>query len=209
MTYQAPRRLAFAAMLLSVATVPAAAQSESGQYPSGQYQSGQYQVDQGVQGNGRPEKITLTFDVAEDMNKYLEHRTAAGVEPMPGSQFVTQGNIYPAGTIPGKGDAGATFDPNQPGARGSWYCKGVFLVRGSEFDKSPLAVYSDQIYELRSGNAIATTGLEGNGTSVRPVTGGAGNYAGYTGEQRQQFLGFNKSGGVNLRVTITLTKVAK
>jgi hypothetical protein len=90
---------------------------------------------------------------------------------------------------------------------GVWFCKGTFLVAGSQFDKSPLAVLSDQMYLLPDDQrSIATTGTEGNGMAVRAVIGGTGPYAGYVGEQRQQFLGFNKSGGVNLRVTITLRK---
>jgi hypothetical protein len=39
---------------------------------------------------------------------------------------------------------------------------------------------------------------------TRVATGGTGNFAGYVGEQRQTFLGFNPTGGVNLRVTFTL-----
>jgi hypothetical protein len=86
----------------------------------------------------------------------------------------------------------------------------VFLVKGSEFDKSTRAVLSDQVYLLSSDrHSIATTGTEGNGTAVRVVTGGTGSFAGYVGEQRQQFLGFNKTGGVNLRVTISLRKASK
>jgi hypothetical protein len=41
------------------------------------------------------------------------------------------------------------------------------------------------------------------------VTGGAGNYVGFVGEQRQTFLGFNATGGVNLRVTFVLYLVAQ
>jgi len=157
--------------------------------------------------NFNQEKIEFTIDVAEDMDKYVEHRTAAGEEPVRGSQFVTEGNIYPVGTISGNGDQ---FDPNMAGSHGTWFCKGVFLVKGSEFDKSPRAVLSDQIYLLPNDrHSIATTGAEGNGTAIRAVTGGTGAYAGYVGEQRQEFLGFNKTGGVNLRVTITLRKATK
>lgn len=157
--------------------------------------------------NFNQEKIEFTIDVAEDMDKYVEHRTTTGEEPVRGSQFVTEGNIYPAGTITGQGEE---FDPNMPGSQGTWFCKGVFLVKGSEFDQSPRAVVSDQVYLLRSDqHSISTTGVEGNGTAVRAVTGGTGAYAGYIGEQRQEFLGFNKTGGVNLRVTITLRKATK
>ena len=56
---------------------------------------------------------------------------------------------------------------------------------------------------------LATEGVEGAGTSTRIVTGGAGNYAGWTGEQTQTFLGFNTTGGVNLRVTFTLRPPAR
>lgn len=156
-------------------------------------------------GAASPERIEFTIDVAEDMNKYTEHRTNPGEEPLRGSSFVTEGKIYPAGYIPTNG--GDQFDPNAPGSTGSWFCKGSFLVKGSEFAASPLAVVSDQIYLMPSDRqSLATTGTEGNGLTVRPVTGGTGMFAGYTGEQQQQFLGFNKTGGVNLRVTFRLRK---
>jgi hypothetical protein len=80
-------------------------------------------------------------------------------------------------------------------------------VSGSVFDKSAQAVLTDQVYLLpEDKRSIATTGTEGAGVTVRPVIGGTGPYAGYTGEQSQEFLGFNKTGGVNLRVTIRLRK---
>jgi hypothetical protein len=131
-----------------------------------------------------------------------------GTDPMRGSSFATEGKIYPAGTIPEIG--GDQFDPNTPGAFGTWFCKGTFLVPGSQFDKSPMAVLTDQLYLFPNDNrSIATTGTEGNGTTTRVITGGTGPYAGYIGEQQQRFLGFNKSGGVNLRVTIRLRKDRK
>lgn len=153
------------------------------------------------------ERLVFTVDVAEDMNKYAEHRTAVGEEPLPGSSFVTEGRIFPAGTIPEQG--GDQFDPNQQGAQGTWFCKGSFLVKGSEFANSVLGVVTDQIYFLPNDKKmLATTGVEGNGTILRVVTGGAGAFFGYIGEQRQEFLGFNKTGGVNLRVTFSLKRAA-
>ena len=44
---------------------------------------------------------------------------------------------------------------------------------------------------------------------TRIVSGGTGNYAGWSGEQRQTFLGFNPTGGVNLRVTFILHPPAR
>jgi hypothetical protein len=52
-------------------------------------------------------------------------------------------------------------------------------------------------------------GLEGAGTVARVVSGGTGNYAGWIGEQRQTFIGFNPTGGANMRVTFVLRKVVK
>jgi len=155
---------------------------------------------------GTPERIQFTIDVAEDMNLFVEPRIPVGTEPLRGSFFVTEGKIFPAGTIPRIG--GDQFDPNATaGSFGTWFCKGTFLVRGSLFDKTPMAVFSDQLYLLPNDKqSIATTGTEGSVPAVRSVIGGTGAFAGYVGEQRQEFLGFNKTGGVNLRVTITLRK---
>lgn len=153
-----------------------------------------------------PERIEFMVDVAEDMDLFNEPRVPAGTEPLRGSFFITEGKIYPAGTIPAVNSA--AFNPKTAlGAIGTWFCKGTFLVSGSVFDKSPMAVLSDQLYLLSTdNNSIATTGIEGNGVAVRPVVGGTGPYAGYVGEQTQEFLGFNSTGGVNLRVTIRLRK---
>jgi hypothetical protein len=63
-----------------------------------------------------------------------------------------------------------------------------------------------QLYVLgRQGKEqLSTEGVEGSGTVRRIVTGGTGDFAGWIGEQRQTFLGFNPTGGVNLRVTFIL-----
>jgi hypothetical protein len=57
--------------------------------------------------------------------------------------------------------------------------------------------------------SIATEGLGGAGAIVRAVTGGTGAFRGYLGEQRQEFLGFNATGGANLRVTFVLRKATR
>jgi hypothetical protein len=92
-----------------------------------------------------------------------------------------------------------------------WICRGTHLVAASEIPAAPLWVSTVQLFVLgRQGKEqIATEGVEGAGTVTRIVTGGAGNYTGFVGEQRQTFLGFNPTGGVNLRVTFTLKKVVR
>src|SRR6476646_3802298 len=152
-------------------------------------------------------QIEFSIDVAEDMDLFAEPRVPTGAEPLRGSFFVTEGKIFPPGTIPAAN--GSEFNPKTTaGAIGTWFCKGTFLVKGSVFDKSATAVISDQLYLLADDKqSIATTGTEGAGVAVRAVVGATGPYAGYTGEQTQEFLGFNKTGGVNLRVTVRLRKM--
>lgn len=155
------------------------------------------------------EPIVYTIDVAEDFAKFVptlvkpEH-----TQPERGSFFVTEGRVFPEGTI--RGD-GAQFNPNQRGHIGVWFCRGTHLVAGSEIPAAPLWVESAQLYVLgrQSKEQLATEGIEGRGTVTRIVTGGAGNFAGWTGEQRQTFLGFNQTGGVNLRVTFILRPPAR
>jgi len=107
---------------------------------------------------GTPERIQFSIDVAEDMNLFVEPRVPVGTEPLRGAFFITEGKIFPVGTIPSIG--GDQFDPNAtPGSFGTWFCKGTFLVRGSLFDKSPMAVLSDQVYLLPNDKqSISTTG---------------------------------------------------
>jgi hypothetical protein len=155
-----------------------------------------------------PQPVVFTVDVAEDLaGKFVptfvkpEH-----TQPERGSFFVTEGRIFPAGTISGDGSG---FDPNSSGHIGVWICRGTHLVAASEIPAASLWVNTAQLFVLgRQGKEqIATEGVEGSGTVTRIVTGGAGNYAGFVGEQRQTFLGFNLTGGVNLRVTFTLWPV--
>ena len=53
-------------------------------------------------------------------------------QPERGAFFVTEGNIFPAGTIArgGTPEAPGPFNPNGEGALGRWYCRGTHLVLG-------------------------------------------------------------------------------
>jgi hypothetical protein len=154
-----------------------------------------------------PQPLVFTVDVAEDFGKFVptfvkpEH-----TQPERGSFFVTEGRVFPGGTIAGDG---SSFDPNSSGHIGVWFCRGTHLVAGSEIPAASLWVDTAQLFILgRQGKEqIATEGVEGSGTVTRIITGGVGNYAGFMGEQHQTFLGFNATGGVNLRVTFTLWPV--
>jgi hypothetical protein len=151
------------------------------------------------------ERVEFTVDVAEDFTQFNPTFVkTTDTQPERGSFFVTEGNIYRAGTI--KGD-GAKFDPNSDGSIGRWFCRGTHLVGASEIPAAAFWVDTAQLYFLPDDTrSITTDGLEGGGTIVRTVTGGTGRFRGYMGEQRQEFLGFNATGGVNLRVTFVLKK---
>jgi hypothetical protein len=151
--------------------------------------------------------IVFTIDVAEDFSLFEPtHVRPTDTQPERGSFFVTEGNIFPGGTIQGDG---AEFDPNSDGALGRWFCRGTHLVSAAEFPTSARAVHTAQLYlfpdERRS---VATEGVEGNVPVLRAITGGTGQFSGYVGEQRQEMLGFNATGGVNLRVTFILKKAS-
>lgn len=160
-------------------------------------------------GHFKPRR-TITVDVAEDFAKFIPGPPfdENGV-PERGSFFVTEGNIYPKGTI--KGD-GADFDPNADGAIGTWFCRGTHLVSGVDFPNERFAVDTAQAYLLPSDkHMIVTDGLEGGlGFEIeRVVSGGTGKFKNYIGVQKQELIGFNKSGGVNLRVTLVLKRAAR
>jgi len=162
------------------------------------------------QGSDKTPTIEFSVDVAEDLaGKFVptfvkpEH-----TQPERGSFFVTEGRIFPAGTIVGDG---ADFDPRRSGHIGVWISRGTHLVSASEIPAAGWWATTAQLFVLgRQGiEQIASEGVEGSGTVTRIITGGAGNFTGVVGEQRQTFLGFNRTGGVNLRVTFVLKQVAK
>jgi hypothetical protein len=157
---------------------------------------------------GGRDTIVFTVDVAEDFSLFSPTFVKpTDTQPERGSFFVTEGNIFPAGTI--KGD-GATFDPNSDGAIGRWFCRGTHLVSATEFPTSARAVHTAQLYLLPDeSKSLATDGVEGNVPVQRALTGGTGPFKGYVGEQRQEMLGFNATGGVNLRVTFILRKAVR
>ncbi len=155
------------------------------------------------------EVIRFTVDVAEDFTKFQPTLLNPGdLEPLRGSFFLTEGRIFPKGTIQGDG---ADFDPNSAGSIGLWICRGTHLANASDIISGDAEIWvaTTQNYLLpHDGRSIATEGREGSMPIVRTVVGGTGKYRGYVGEQRQELLGFNKTFGVNLRVTFILRKVA-
>ncbi len=156
-------------------------------------------------------KIVFKVDVAEDFNKFVPAPPIINGVPQRGSFFITEGNIYRGGTIRGDGSTFDPTDPSGPTPVGRWFCRGTHLVAGDQIpDTMEPWVYTSQLYFLPDDNrSIATSGLEQTDPIVRVVTGATGKFKRFSGVQKQRFLGFNTTGGVNLRVTFVLRKQAK
>jgi hypothetical protein len=157
------------------------------------------------QASAQAKKLTFGVDVAEDFTQFVftpVHST--DVIPLRGSMFLTVGNVFPEGTIVGDGH---DFDPNSSGSIGTWVCNGVMLVDADQIPDAPIWVDTRQRFKLPDDSkSLTTDGFEGTAVQLRTVTGGTGELQGYIGQEQQEFLGFNIVGGVNLRITFTLTK---
>jgi hypothetical protein len=160
------------------------------------------------------EPQTIKVDVAEDMSRFVFDQSVAFEDGMPmhGSSFITQGYIYPAGTLNGTNGVLEDGSPEFPElVLGEWTCRGWFVGDGAHAQSGPMVV-TTQIYnfgEVLGAEMIITDGYElaDIGVAVqRAITGGTGSYLGVEGVLNQTFLGFNASEGVNLTLEFVLTE---
>jgi len=160
-----------------------------------------------IPGQNRHSVETLRFDVAEDMTRFAYDPDNTFEEdgmPAHGSYFVTQGYIYPAGTLNGSNGVNMDGSPEFPDqVIGSWTCYGTFIGDGAHATTGAWVV-TTQIYNFGheyGDSMIVTDGFELADTGVsieRAITGGTDEYANARGEAEQVFLGFNASEGVNI-----------
>lgn len=155
---------------------------------------------------------TMSFEVAEDASRFVfgQERLYDDGMPQYGSPFVTQGYLYPPGTLNGSNGALADGSPEFPDlVIGEWTCYGWMIADGGHTETGRWVV-STQIYQFDEefDNAmIVTDGFEMVDLNVpiaRTVTGGTGRFLGAVGEQEQTLLGFTEQSGVNLAVELTL-----
>ncbi len=154
---------------------------------------------------------TLTVEVAENGTVFLFDDAPVFDDGMPaaGNSFVTQGYLYPEGTLDGSNGVNPDGSPEFPDAViGTWTCYGSFIADGAATTDEAWVVTS-QIFELADGQ-IVTQGFElppGAGDSVRSVTGGTGAYAAAAGESIQTTEGFNPTEGVVATIDFELIGV--
>lgn len=152
------------------------------------------------------------FDVAEDLSRFVFAPAPVFDDGMPayGNAFVTQGYIYPAGTLVGGMEG--TLSNGQPAfpdfVIGEWTCDGFFVGDGMRTETGAIVV-TRQIYRFNDGDLLISHGpemAEPGVTVTRAVTGGTGDYAGVAHELNQTMLGMSDGYGVRLRVELDLSE---
>jgi|GEM_PF-2434169 len=155
----------------------------------------------------------MAFDVAEDHTRI--HMAAAPVHengmPAHGNAFVSQGYIYPEGTL-AEGTVGVLKDgsPAFPDlVLGTWTCDGYFVGEGGNATTG-VWIISRQTFAFKDGATVVTQGTEiadVGQPNLRPVTGATGDFAKIEGGLIQTTLGFNDFWG--LSATYAFENLAK
>jgi len=161
----------------------------------------------------------LRFDVAENAKRFIFDDTPLFDDGAPayGNEFVTEGYIYPYGTLTVRED-GTVSGVNADGSPefpdrviGRWTCRGWHTGDGAKTVTGPWVV-THQLYDFGhcpGRETLTTDGLELVDVNVpvrRAIIGGTGPYAKAGGEAKQVMLGFNQIGGVGLRFVLNVTK---
>jgi len=164
------------------------------------------------------DELIMSFDVSEDFTKFVSDEAPVFEEdglPAHGNAFVTQGYIYPSGTLTSTNGVLENGEPEFPDlVLGQWTCWGYHIGEGAHTTNGAWVI-TNQLYQFGEelGEAtVTTTGYEladQDKPFRRAITGGTGPYAGASGEVIQTFLGFNASHGVNLKFELKLAPEAE
>jgi hypothetical protein len=163
--------------------------------------------------SAEPFAATVKFEVAEDGNRFVFSSERLFDDGMPqyGTPFVTQGYLYPEGTLNGTNGVLANGEPEFPDqVMGEWTCYGYMIGDGGHTTTGEWVV-STQIYTFYGGeeSTVVTNGFEIADFNLpvdRAITGGTGEYMGARGEQVQTLLGFTEQMGVNLIVELNIAE---
>ena len=148
------------------------------------------------------------LDVAEDLSRFVHSPSPVHDDGMPayGNVFVTQGYIYPAGTL--DGGVEGTLEDGSPAfpelVLGTWTCDGVFVGDGMYTTEGTMLI-SRQIFQFNDGDILVSQGGELVDEGViapRAITGGTGDYADIGAEMTQVLLGMSDGYGVRLQFEI-------
>src|SRR5690606_21660872 len=124
-------------------------------------------------------QATFGVEVAEDGNRFTFDDLNLFEDGMPayGSAFVTQGYIYPVGTLNGSNGVLANGEPEFPDlVLGDWTCYGWMVGDGARTETGEWVI-STQVYKFNDGSTLITDGFEIVDFDVpvtRAITGGTG-----------------------------------
>lgn len=155
----------------------------------------------------------LRFDVAEDGSRFSWSGDPVLTEGMPAGStpYVTQGYIYPEGTLTESNGVNADGSPEFPDkVIGQWSCWGWRLAPAAHADTAPWL--TTHLFNFGSEWGDATLVSEGYSIDdlavalERAIAGGTGEYVGASGVQLETNLGFNASRGGNFRYEVRLVQ---
>ena len=173
----------------------------------------------GSDGN-RHRPRTIEVDIAEDGTRFVFDEAPVFDDGFPayGNPFVTQGYIYPAGTLTDSNGVNPDGSPEFPDkVIGEWSCRGYFIADGAHTTEGSW-VFTTQLFafgdDADSGaETIVVTGYEGAEVGeivTGAITGGTGRYATARGEADQELLGLNNpelaTMGINKTVELELER---
>jgi hypothetical protein len=153
----------------------------------------------------------LRFEVAEDGSRFTWSGDLALSDGLPDrdATYITQGYIYPEGTLNGSNGVLADGSPEFPDkVLGQWSCYGWYVGAGTP-GQSPPWITS---HLFNFGDTYGEATLVSEGYSIdeleipleRAIIGGTGDYAGARGVQRETNLGHNLSNGLDFRYEVRL-----
>lgn len=163
---------------------------------------------------------TVEVDIAEDGTRFVFDEAPVFDDGMPahGNPFVTQGYIYPAGTLTERNGVNPDGSPEFPDlVIGEWSCRGYFIGDGAHTTEGAW-VFTTQLFAFgddadTGAETIVVTGYEGaelGAVVTGAITGGTGRYATARGEADQELLGFNNpelpTVGINKTVELELAR---
>ena len=156
----------------------------------------------------------LRFDIVEDPTRFVFSEKPVDADGLPayGNYFVTQGYLYPEGTLNGADGVLPDGKPAFPDkVLGEWTCYGTHLGKGAKTEKGPWVI-TTQLFSLGKNpgeRTVVTDGYELPEVGVaikRAITGGTGRYRSAEGEQVQRLLGFGSTNAIKLRVTLRVER---
>ena len=161
----------------------------------------------------------IAVEMAEDFTRFSFDEAPVFEEdglPAYGGAFVTQGYLYPVGTLDcSSGTCNGVLEDGSPEfpdlVIGEWSCWGYHIADGAHTTSGPVVV-TTQLFDFGSEpgqESLSSIGYERIDTSepfARPITGGTGRYYSARGEQLQSFLGFNEINGVSLMIEFDVAR---